>query len=165
MKRRNEKVNVKYINPFIAGSQKVLQELVGFEPKVEQPKLLDNTVPGSDLVVIIGLIGEIKGQVMFVLDSNTSINIAKKMTFDESLNELNELAESAMSEMANMISGSTSMFMYADKIVIDITPPSLCRGEGMKISSKNKFVSIPLGLGDLGKIYINISFEETKKEG
>lgn len=157
-------MNVKYINPFVAGSQKVLQELIGFQPKVESPKLLENTIPGSDLVVIVGLTGEIKGQVMFVMDNSTAINIAKKMTFDESLNELNELAESAMSEMANMISGSTSMFMYSDKIIIDITPPSLCRGEGMKITSKNKFVSIPLDIGELGKFLINISFEEIKKD-
>lgn len=156
-------MEVKYINPFIAASKKVLYELLEEEPDTQAPKLLENSIPGNDLVIIIGLTGEIKGQVMFTLDESTALNIAKKMTFDESLSELNDFAQSAISEMANMISGSTSMFMYKEGIVIDITPPSICRGAGMVISSKNRFVSIPLHLKDIGEFFINISF--VKKEG
>jgi chemotaxis protein CheX len=151
-------VEVKYINPFIEASKKVLFELVGEEPDTQQPKLFENSISGDDLVIIIGLTGEIKGQVMFTLKEETALNIARKMTFDETLPELNEYAESAISEMANMISGSTSMIMYQNGIVIDITPPSIARGSGMIISSRNKFVSIPLNLKDVGEFYINISF-------
>lgn len=151
-------MEVKYINPFIEASKKVLYELVGEEPDTQAPKLLENSISGDDLLIIIGLTGEIKGQVMFTLKEKTALNIAKKMTFDDSLPELNEYAESAISEMANMISGSTSMIMYQEGILIDITPPSICRGSGMIISSRNKFVSIPLDLKDIGDFYINISF-------
>ena len=151
-------MEVKYINPFIEASKKILHELVGEEPDTQAPRLLENSISGSDLVIIIGLTGEIKGQVMFTLDDRTALNIARKMTFDDTLPELNEYAQSAISEMANMISGSTSMIMYKEGIVIDITPPSICKGSGMVISSKNKFVSIPLDLKDIGEFFINISF-------
>lgn len=156
-------MEVKYINPFIEASRKILQELIGLEPAIEAPALLENSISGGDLVVIIGLTGEVKGQVMFTLDESTALNIARKMTFDESLPELNEYAQSAISEMANMISGSTSMIMFRGGIIIDITPPSICKGSGMIISSKNKFVSIPLDLKQIGKFLINISFVKNEK--
>lgn len=153
-------MEVKYINPFIDSSKRILQELIGIQPKVEAPSLVDNTISGSDLVVIIGLTGEIRGQVMFTMNTSTAVNIAKKMTFNEDLKELDEMGESAISEMANMISGSTAMIMYSQGLITDITPPSICRGSKMILSSANKFISIPLDLGDLGKFFINISFKK-----
>lgn len=157
-------MNVKYMNPFIAASKRVLSQLMGTEPIVEAPRRLENTIPGSDYVVIVGLTGEVKGQVMFTLEKETAIKIVRKMTYNDSINELDFIGQSAISEMGNMISGSTGMEMYAAGITIDITPPSLCSGEGLVISSKNKFVSIPLHIEDVGKIYINISFEEIQEE-
>lgn len=155
-------MDVKYINPFIAASRRVLHQLLGVEPNVGTPKLMDNTISGSDIVVIVGLTGEIKGQVMFTMDESTAIQVARKMTLNPNLKELDVIAQSAISEMGNMISGSTGMEMYSGGISIDITPPSLCKGEGIMISSKNRFISIPLSLDNIGNIYINISFEQVE---
>ena len=156
-------MDVKYINPFVAASKKVLEQLIGFEPDVEAPRLMENTISGNDIVVMVGLTGEIKGQVMFTMEESTAIKMVRKMTYNDAVNELDFIGQSAVSEIANMISGSTGMIMYETGITIDITPPSLCRGEGLMISSKNKFVTVPLDLNEIGKIYMNISFEEIKR--
>jgi len=157
-------MDVKYINPFISASRKVIQQLIQEEPVVETPRKLENTIPGSDIVVIVGLTGEIKGQVMFTMEEETAIRIVRKMTFNESVQELDFIGQSAISELGNMILGSTGMEMYSQGITIDITPPSMCSGEGIVISSKNKFVCVPLNIHGVGKIYINISFEEMPKK-
>lgn len=156
-------MDVKYINPFISASTRVLQQLIQVDPVVETPRRLENTIPGSDIVVIVGLTGEIKGQVMFTMEEETAINIVRKMTFNEEISELDYIGQSAISELGNMISGQTGMEMYSSGITIDITPPSLCSGEGIVISSKNKFVSIPINIHGFGKVFINISFEEIEK--
>lgn len=156
-------MDVKYINPFISASRRVLQQLIGLEPVIETPRLLDTTISGNDIVVIVGLTGAIKGQVMFTMGEDTAINIVKKMTLNNSVTELDFIGQSAISEMGNMIAGSTGMEMYSSGIDIDITPPSICRGEGLVITSKNKFVSIPLDINDIGKVFVNISFEEIGK--
>lgn len=153
-------MDVKYINPFVQASKRVIEQLINIEPVIETPRKLENTIPGSDIVVIVGLTGVIKGQVMFTMEEETALKLARKMTFNENMKELDYIGQSAISELGNMISGQTGMEMYSAGISIDITPPSMCKGEGIVISSKNKFISIPLGLGDLGKVYINISFEE-----
>ncbi len=157
-------MDVKYINPFISASTRVLQQLIKIDPVVETPRRLENTIPGSDIVVIVGLTGEIKGQVMFTMEEDTAIQVVKLMTFNDNVSELDYIGQSAISELGNMITGQTGMEMYSAGITIDITPPSLCRGEGIVISSKNKFISIPINLHGVGKIFINISFEEMTKE-
>lgn len=155
-------MNVKYINPFIIASKHILTQILGVEPNVEAPKLLDSSVSIEDIVVIVGLTGEISGQVLLSISDDAALKIVRKMTFNDSLNEIDSIGESAIAEVGNMILGSTGMEMYSHGIQINITPPTLCRGDAMIVTSKNKFISIPINLKEFGHLNINISFEEVK---
>lgn len=151
-------INVEYINPFIAASQSVLRDIAQIETTLGKPFLTDATYEGNCLLIIIGITGELKGQVAIKMDSTTACEIASKMMMGMPVPELNDMAKSAVSELANMILGNTATIFSKNNITIDITPPSMAIGSNMSISvSNSKTICIPLNMNDGRSVDINVA--------
>jgi chemotaxis protein CheX len=153
-------MKVEYINPFIQASQSVFKMLCGIEVTLERIYLRSSSFSVNQAVIMIGVIGKVKGQVYFELSIDTAKRIASTMMGGIPIVELDEISKSAISEMVNMIMGNTSMIFANENINIDITPPSLLMGEKIEISNKVSTVVIPLELEGLGTIAINVAVEE-----
>lgn len=153
-------MKVEYINPFIQASQLVIKTLCGIEAKLGKVHLRDSSFSVNQVVIMIGVIGKIKGQVCFELSVGTAKQVASIMMGGTPVVELNEISKSAVSELGNMIMGNTSMIFANEDVNIDITPPSLLVGEKIEISNKVSTIVVPLELEGLGTISINIAAEE-----
>ncbi len=149
-------MNAEYINPFLMASTKVLKDFVMIDAKVGKP-YLKTTEFGEDLLLImLGVTGEIKGQVILEFKNGVALDIASKMCMMQ-MEELNELSQSAISELCNMILGNTATVFSNSGIVIDITPPTLCRGP---VNFSNSFatnICVPLVYDEDKVIEINIA--------
>jgi chemotaxis protein CheX len=153
-------MKVEYINPFIEASQSVFRMLCGIEVTLGKIYLRSSSFSVNQAIIIIGVIGKLRGQVYFELSIDTAKRIASAMMGGIPIVELDEISKSAISEMVNMIMGNTSMIFANENINIDITPPSLLMGEKIEISNKVSTVVIPLELEGLGTIAINVAVEE-----
>lgn len=157
-------INVEYINPFIAASQSVLRDIAQMETTLGKPYLADAQYEGDTLLIIIGVTGELKGQVAIKMDAVTACDIASKMMMGMPVPELNDMAKSAVSELANMILGNTATIFSKNGITIDITPPSMAMGSNMSISvSNSKTICIPLNLADGRSVDINVAIKDSSK--
>lgn len=154
-------INVDYINPFISASQTVLRDLVHIETKLGKPYLAEASYEGNTLIIIIGITGELRGQVIINMTSATACNIASKMMMGMPVDELNDMAKSAVSELANMILGNTATIFSKKGINLDITPPSLALGNNISISvADSKTICIPLELEDGSSFNLNVAIKE-----
>lgn len=79
--------------------------------------------------VIIGLAGEVKGNIVLGLTKNTTLRIVSGMMGGMEVSELDEIALSGISEFVNMLGGSTVTKLQTDSFV-DITPPTVIMSEG-----------------------------------
>ncbi|WP_372997508.1 hypothetical protein [Lutispora sp.] len=68
-------MKVEYINPYIQAAQAVIKTLCNTETKLSKVYLRNSPFSVNQVVIMIGVIGEIKGQVCFEL----SIETAKKL--------------------------------------------------------------------------------------
>lgn len=153
-------MKIEYINPFIEAAQSVMKMLSGIEAKPDKAYLRNSPFFVNQVVIMIGVIGKIKGQVCFELSIDTAKNIASVMMGGLPVTELDEISKSAVSEMGNMIMGNAST-TFADKSMnIDITPPYLLTGEKIEISNKVPTIVVPLELKGVGTITVNIMAEE-----
>ena len=85
-----------------------------------------------------------RGQVFLGMDTSTACDIASRMMMGMPVETLDDMANSAISELGNMIMGNAATIFANQKILIDITPPTLCRGS-LKISTPNtQNICIPL---------------------
>jgi chemotaxis protein CheX len=130
-------MDVKYINPFIKSFDTVMPQL-GFEVKKGGVSLKDSIV-GSGITITLGLIGDIKGNIIYIISEEDGKKIASKMMMGMQVEELNEMAQSAISELTNMLTANASTNYSEEGIMVDISTPVLLTGESIniKVNSKN----------------------------
>jgi chemotaxis protein CheX len=153
-------MNIEHINPFIEASQTVLQQIASIEAKLGKVSIKDSPYKSDNLIIIVGLTGNIRGQVIFSMNKEVALLIASKMMFGMPLTELDDMSKSAISELTNMILGNTATILFNKGIIVEITPPSLLMGDNLQITlNKMKTISIPLIFNQGGILQIDISVE------
>jgi chemotaxis protein CheX len=154
-------MKAEYINPFIQSSVSVVSQTTGISPTVGKIYIKNLPYKGDNVVVIIGLTGEIQGNVVISLKKTLACTIASAMMGGMPVPELDEMAKSAISELCNMILGNTASIFYNNNIKIDITPPTLLTGENLQLSqSKSVVMCIPIQFQDGECIEIDISTKD-----
>lgn len=124
-----------YVRAFCQAAEKVLSCLLYEDPVRGRPIFQTGAaIALQEVNVIIGVTGDLKGQVNFGMDRATARAIAGAMMMEEDLSELNEMAISALSELANMISGNATILIAESGANSDITPPSITMGDGVLAS-------------------------------
>lgn len=154
-------MNVEYINPFISVSVNLMKMVCNETASRGKVFIKNSTFASDNVVIIIGVAGEIKGQVFFSMNNITACNIASTMMFGTEVKELDDMAKSAIAELGNMIMGNVSTEFFNNGIKIDITPPTVLVGKDMALSTRGlKTICIPLLLEKLGKIEIDVTLTE-----
>ncbi len=151
-------MDVKYINPFLESFSAVMPQL-GYE-NIQKGSL---SVKGQELVnsgvnIIIGIVGKIRGNVVYNLTMQSAKNIASTM-MGMPIEELDEMSKSALSELANMLTASAATSFYNLGLPVDISTPTLLQGENISIKmSSNQVLCVQL-LADDNAVDVNIAFE------
>ncbi len=152
-------MDVKYIDPFVESFESIMPQLQ-FE-NLQKGKL---SVKGQELIntgvnIIVGMVGAIKGNVVYSLNFESAKKIASMM-MGMPINELDDMANSALSELANMLTAGAATFFSNLGIQMEISTPTLLYGENITIKmSSNQVLCIELK-ADESAIEINVAFEK-----
>lgn len=152
-------MDVKYINPFLAGLKNILNNFDPGDIKVGNLQKKENMNINMDITAVVGIIGDIKGNIAYCLNKDTAKKIVSAMMEGTEVTEIDQLARSAISELSNMITANSSAIFYKSGIHLDITPPSLIIGSDIYlIISSVQTVAVDM-VTPFGKIEINIGLE------
>lgn len=139
-----EKVSVNHINPFLMSASQVLEQVCGIKTKVGSISKDNPMIDGEPLFIMLGITGEMTGQVCIVFDIDVAKDIASRMMMGMPVPEIDEMAKSALSELGNMIMGNAATLLANSGTLIDITPPTLGTGSA-KIGAPNMTcIKVPL---------------------
>jgi len=152
-------MNVEYINPFTQATFDVLSQFGTFDPKLGKLSVKEENVTSIGVAIIVGIIGEVKGQIVYSLTEETAKQIASTMMMGMPVDAFDEMAKSAVSELSNMISGHASTAIAAKGFTIDIAPPTLITGKDVKVASNVKKVVVVPVTTTAGVLEINIALE------
>ncbi len=152
-------MDVKHVNPFIASFLEIMPQ-IGFQT-VRKGNL---GVRGQDLVcsgviIIVGIIGSIKGNIVYCINSDDAKKIASIMMMGMPIEELNEMSKSALSELSNMLTANAATGFSKLGIPIDISTPTLMYGQDISVKMSAQQVLCVQLLADDIPIDINIAFE------
>lgn len=137
-------INVDHINPFLMAASSIMRDACQMEIKIDKPYVKTTEFASDSVIIMIGVTGEMRGQVLIALTNTKACDVASKMMMGMPVPELDDMAMSAISELGNMIMGNAATILSTKGIGIDITPPTVCRG-AMKISqSYAKNICIPM---------------------
>lgn len=153
-------MKVEFINPFVEASKSIIGMICGTEVRMGKLSLRNSPYIVNQVVIMIGVIGKIKGQVCFELTVDSAKKIASAMMGGMPVAELDEISKSAVSELGNMIMGNAGTLFESNNVSIDITPPSLLTGDKIEVSTKVATIVVPMTIVGIGDMFINITAEE-----
>lgn len=147
-------IDVRHINPFLQSSISIVESVASVKMTVGKPQKTDFVFKDMTYAIQVGVVGEMKGQVIIAISEDNAKDIASKMMYGMPVNELDEMACSALNELSNMIMGNTATIFSTLGILIDITPPLAVHGADLQLKSDIEGIKVPL-LSD-GREYIGL---------
>lgn len=150
-------MDVNNINPFIKSFTSVMPQLGFTEIKKGKLSLKDKDLVCSGIVVVVGIVGDIKGNIVYSLDIESAKKIASTMMMGQPVEEFNEISKSALSELSNMLTANAITIFSEQGVDVDISTPTLFEGRDISIKmSSKKVICIELSADEI-PIEINIS--------
>ena len=123
------KISAEHINTFLQASGTVLNQLCGYQVAFGSVSMENLVLTADDLLIMLGITGELTGQVCICIKTETAKQIVSKMMMGMPVTEMDDMARSAISELGNMIMGSAATLLSEKNTLIDITPPTLGIGK------------------------------------
>lgn len=151
-------MNAEYINPFLMATTQMLKDICTLDVKIGKPSMKNAQFNEETIVIIIGVTGEMKGQVMLAFPKNVACDVASKMCMMP-ITELDEISKSAICELTNMIMGNAATIFSTKGIGIDITPPTMCMGNVSFLSAAAKNIAIPLAYEENKAIEVDVTLK------
>ena len=152
-------MDVNLINPFIDSFGHVMGQLGFSDIKRGNISVKGQKISGAGVVLAVGIVGQIKGNVVYIIDLEDAKKIASKMMMGMPIAELDEMSRSCLAELSNMLSANAATGFSKAKVLVDISPPSFYQGENISINmSSGKVICVQL-IADGILVEVNISFE------
>ncbi len=151
--------NVKFLNPFVEAASEVLQAEVQSSIRKGTLSLHKSSFTGNDVTVLISLVGQIQGVVLYDMSLPTGLALVSKMT-DQNFSEFDNLAQSGIAELGNVITGRATVKLSEAGFSSMISPPTLIEGKGIQISTLDfSRITVPL-ITDFGEITVHLALRE-----
>lgn len=154
-------MNVTYLNPVIGAATYVLREVCGMEIQTDSPYLTQMVYEETMFIVMIGITGELHGQVILSMKEAVACDVASRMMMGMPVPELNDMARSAIAELMNMTMGNAVTSFFNMGIKLDITPPTLFVSNTLTMNVGNaKMICIPITFEGDNLIELHIAIKE-----
>lgn len=137
-------VSAEHINPFLVSARQILDQVCGIQIEMGQISKDNLVIDGEPMFIMLGVTGEMTGQVCIVFDLDVAKDIASRMMMGMPVTEIDDMAKSALSELGNMIMGNAATLLSNKKVLIDITPPTLGTGNAKLTSPNITSIKVPL---------------------
>ncbi|MGO5075556.1 chemotaxis protein CheX [Clostridium sporogenes] len=152
-------MDAKYINPFIDSFYNILPQ-IGFSNVTREDVTVRNSVQSLGILINLGIVGDIKGNIVYNIEGENGKKIASKMMMGLPVEELNEMAQSALSELSNMLTANASINFSNIGVNVNISTPTLMYGQDIKIKlNTDKILNIKIVADDI-PIDVNVAFEK-----
>lgn len=152
-------MDVKYINPFQDSILNILPQLGINDIKKSNISIRSKQIESPGLIIIVGILGDIRGNVIYGTSVECAKEIAQAMMMGMKVESFNELAQSAISELANMLTANAATNFSNENIIIEISTPTLIFGDFTANASTDKVLCIEILVNGL-PFYVNISLDK-----
>ncbi|MBA2874267.1 chemotaxis protein CheX [Thermaerobacillus caldiproteolyticus] len=124
--------------------------------EIQKPTLYNTHSIQSSLSVLIGMTGQIQGQLVIGGTSNLFAQISELM-YGMTLE--GDMLESFTCELGNMIAGHLVTYASKREMTMDITPPTLLIGEA-SMKGFQKAILVPVTIAEKGTLHVIVTLHD-----
>lgn len=152
-------MDVKHINPFLNAFTSIMPQLGLVDVKKKGVTLKGRFIESPGVMIIVGIMGDIKGNVIYATTIENAKKIASAMMMGMPVDDLGELAQSAISELTNMLTANAAINFSNEDININISTPTLMHGEFTANSSSDKVLCVEMLINGMD-FEVNLALEK-----
>lgn len=142
-------MNTEYAEAFFNAFQSVMPQLGIDDIRLIDIQDVGNQIHTPEVVCIIGIIGDVRGNVIYAMSNEAAKNFAGTMMGGMELEEFDEIAQSAVAELGNMLAGSACTELSMQKIRADVSTPTLMIGNFSVSASAEQVTRLELNAAGL----------------
>ncbi|UOE93260.1 chemotaxis protein CheX [Alkalihalobacillus sp. LMS39] len=150
-------MDARHVNAITKATKSILSSHLGLEVKLLNPFVQKKLVPTNDVTVILGIFGQLEGQLICTMEETTAKSIISTMMGGFPVEAIDEMGWSAIQEFGNWVAGNTATELSQD-YEIDVTPPVVNNGTST-FHSTSSFITLPLE-SQIGQIDIHVTIKE-----
>lgn len=154
-------MKVEYINPFIESVYDLFSTMLNSEARRGDVGLLKKKETNPrDIMALIGLSGVARGMVALTFPVNTALAMVNRLLSSD-ITVIDDTVSDAVAEIVNIIAGGAkAKFPSADGKPIDLSLPTVVRGNGYNVDypSKAVWLEVPF-TSELGPFTLRVTFE------
>lgn len=147
------------VNTFISSLMSVSEMMFQEKLAIKNTYKKTETTALMEVVVVVGLTGDMRGQVIINFSEETGKAMASRMMGGMPVDTFDDMAKSAVSEVGNIFMGTTSTALSKQGFATDITPPNLIFGSSMTMLGKGQTIVVVMGSA-IGDIALEITIDE-----
>ena len=151
-------MKAEFVNPFASAMVMVFQKEFGMNVMRDSLALQQGPLRGADVNTIIGVTGQLEGQVIYTFDERVALRIASAL-MGEAVEELDELAKSAVAELGNIITGNAAIGLSENGYNCILTPPTLLTGKELIVTTFTPVLNVPFST-DFGSVTVHVALRE-----
>lgn len=152
-------MDVNHVTPFIEGFSFVMPQLGFAEVARGALGAKPQHITCSGVIIIVGIVGVVKGNVVYNLELENAKRIASTMMMGMPVPELDDMAKSALSELANMLAANACTAFSKQDMLIDISTPTLLVGDNISVQMSMKQALCIQMLADGTPMEISVAVE------
>ncbi len=135
---------------------------VGFTNiKIGETTLRKKQIDSLGVMIIIGIMGDIDGNIIYSIDEENAKKIASIMMMGMPVEQFDDMAQSAVSELINMLTANAVITLSDRGLMADISTPTLIHGKFTATANQEEVVKIILE-ADGAEIEINMALRIIK---
>jgi chemotaxis protein CheX len=140
------------------------KKLIDHEPEIKEVEHMKSPIHLEDFSIVMGVVGEINGQLIFGFEKSILDKITKKMgKMDEFKPEKYIL--SIISEFSNILTGNAVAYLSEHGFEgLKITPPTTIMGSDIALSTKVKEIAkYNLSFDEFGSISLYVALQHDEE--
>jgi chemotaxis protein CheX len=150
-------MKVEYLKSFSQAINSFFSELNENKIDMGEINLIQTDFIIEDASVIIGFVGDIKGQAFFTMNETFAKNITSVLLGGMEVVKMDELVKSSVGEVGNMIMGKACTIISEKGINIDITSPTILCSEKVCVNNFEPTYSFPINVENIGNLNFNVA--------
>lgn len=149
-------MNEVYVNAFLTPAVHVWEKELAAKLTLSGAESVANQYTTNEVTAVIGVSGQLQGNVLYGFTQESARSIAGKMIGQEIV-EMDELALSAIGEIANMITGNAATLLSNLGTACAIAPPVIIEPAGSRFTTLGGPQILVKFASELGPLHIRIS--------
>lgn len=121
-------MNKEYLSAFSNAVLNIMPQLGVGDVEQKEIREYGKNIETSGVVCIVGMIGDLTGNVIFSMSEDCAKRIASAMMGGMDVEEFDEMTQSAISELCNMLAANSSIGLSELGLSADISTPTMMQG-------------------------------------